>query len=451
MKNLSLKNIITACGGTFYGDEGALLLEVSAIVRDNRHVTSGALFAAIKGEKVDGHDFAAAAIADGALCILAQRRPEGFEGNIILVPNTQTALREIAKFYRQGFDIPIIGITGSVGKTTVKEMLSAVLSQRFVVHKTAGNLNNELGVPLTLFGLEASHTAAVIEMGISDFGEMRRLGEMVCPSHAVITNIGSAHLERLGDKQGVLKAKSEILENLAPDGKVFINGDDPLLMGLEASHEKVTFGLSQSCDVRAFNVRTNEDGTTACTIRCAGWEEEIKIPAYGDHMVYAVLSAWAVAAQLGLSADEIKNGILSYEPMSGRSRVLKRGSITIIDDCYNANPTSVMAAMRSLSRLPGRHICILGDMNELGEASAELHFETGTFARASGAALVLLTGEMSRSTARGAGDVAIFFEDRAQLIKSLENTINPGDTVLVKASHSCAFEEIVSALLSLEL
>ena len=451
MKNLSLKNIANACGGVFYGDGSALFQEVSAIVRDNRQVTSGCLFAAIKGERVDGHNFAAAAYDAGALCILAERIPEGFLGNIILVESTLTALCKIAKFYRLGFEIPTIGITGSVGKTTAKEMLAAVLSQRFVVHKTAGNFNNELGVPLTLFGLEQSHTAAVIEMGISDFGEMRRLGEMVCPNFAVITNIGNAHLERLGDKAGVLKAKSEILENLAKDGKIFVNGDDPLLAALETTHEKVTFGLSKLCDVRAYDIKTNDDGTTSCTIKCAQWEEMIKIPAYGDHMVYAVLMACAVAAELGCFFDEIKAGVSAYEPMSGRSRILKRGSITIIDDCYNANPSSVMAAIGSLSRLPGRHVCILGDMFELGEKSPELHFEIGAFAKDSGAALTLATGEMSRHTARGAGDTAVFFEDKGELIKSLKSLIKPGDAVLVKASHACAFEEIVSAILELQI
>lgn len=446
MKNLTIRNIISVCAGKYIGDEEILETEISEISTDSRKIKSGCLFAAIKGANVDGHCFVKASLEGGAACALCEHLPDGVEGGVILVDSTLKALQDIAKLYRSGFDIPLIGITGSVGKTTTKEMIFSVLGQKFNVHKTQGNFNNELGVPLTLFGLNSDSTAAVIEMGISGFGEMRRLTEMVRPQYAVITAIGHSHLEQLRDLQGVLKAKAEIFEGMDEQGVVFLNGDDPLLRELKLRQRTVFYGLYEKNDVRAQNVRTSIDGSTTCEILCDGRTVSVLIPAYGSHMVYAALAAAAVAFELGMSDIQIKAGIERYAGAAGRAEIIKTNSITIIDDCYNSNPTSVKNALVSLSALNGRKLAILGDMLELGGNSNRLHFEIGSFARKCGVTRVLTTGEFACDIAEGAGDIALCFDSKKSLISGLPYEIEKGDNVLVKASHGSAFEEIVEAL-----
>jgi len=446
MKSLSLENIIAACRGTWYGDNALLRTEITAITTDSRTVSPGCLFAAIPGERVDGHDFVAAVLAQGALCALVRRIPEGVQGNLILVPDTVAALQQIAAFYRAQFDIPVLGITGSVGKTTAKELVAAVLSQKYRVHKTAGNFNNDLGVPLTLFGLEESHEAAVIEMGVSHPGDMVRLAQMVQPDMMLYTVIGHAHLEFLKSREGILAEKSSVNAWLPEDGTVFCSGDDDLLSGMSCSQRKVMFGLGEHCDVRAEQIVHLPDGTTECTIVSGVRRFPVGIPAYGDHMVTAALEGAAVGIAMGLSDAEITAGIASYVPVGHRARLLTTDRITIVDDCYNANPTSTASAIRSLVHSAGRKVCILGDMLELGENAERLHFETGALARDCGIDLVLTVGALSEQIHRGARDTGIHFESKAALIAALPALIRPGDTVLVKASRSMAFEEITRAL-----
>lgn len=446
MKNLTLKNIIAETGGTYYGDKTLLEREVGGITTDSRAASEGCLFAAIVGERVDGHDYVAQTFEKGALCALCEKKIES-DGNIIVVDSTLAALQKIAAFYRRQFSIPFIGITGSVGKTTAKEMIACVLSQRFNVHKTAGNFNNELGVPLTLFGLREEHTAAVIEMGISDFGEMRRLTKMAAPDCAVFTLIGCAHLEFLGDRPGVLRAKGEIVESMPSDGIIVANGDDDLLAVHDFGLRKVTFGKCEMCDVRAENVAASANGTK-CDIVIGNRRIACEIPVFGEHIVYAALMAAAVGSQYGLSDEEIANGISLYEPVGSRGRVIEEGGIRIIDDCYNANPTSVASAISSLAGLEGRKIAILGDMLELGEDSDKMHFQTGALALEKGIDLVVATGDMSRKTALGAH--GIHYETKEELIAALPEIICKGDSILVKASNSCRFGEIVTALTQLD-
>ena len=446
MKNLTLQNIITACGGTYHGDEAALGTEITAVTTDSRAVTLGCLFAAIPGERVDGHDFVSGALEKGALCALVQRIPEGTAGNLIVVPDTVRALQAIAAFYRAQFKIPVLGITGSVGKTTAKEMVAAVLGRKMRVHKTAGNFNNDLGVPLTLFGLNESHEAAVIEMGISHPGDMARLAEMVQPTMSLFTIIGHAHLEFLKSREGILAEKSVVNDYLPEDGTVFCSGDDDLLSAMQCKQRKVTFGLGADCAVRAANVENLPDGTTNCTILCGERKFDVNIPAYGEHMAYAALEGAAVGMAMGLSDEEIIDGIADYAPVGRRARLVKTEKLTIVDDCYNANPTSTASAIRSLAAAKGRRICILGDMLELGENSAQLHFETGALAKDCGAALVLTVGKESAETARGAGEIGRHFESKQDLLAALPALLAEGDTVLVKASHSMAFEEITAVL-----
>ncbi|MEG2072289.1 MAG: UDP-N-acetylmuramoyl-tripeptide--D-alanyl-D-alanine ligase [Oscillospiraceae bacterium] len=449
MKNLSLKNIISAVGGVYFGDPCLLEKTISAVTTDSRSVSENCLFAAIRGERSDGHDYLEKALAEGALCAIAERVPSDCTLPVIEVKNTVTALGDLAAFYRRQFQIPIIGITGSVGKTTAKEMLFAVLSARFRVHRTPANLNNELGVPLSLFGIEESHELAIIEMGISHFGEMHRLSEIVKPDMALYTVIGSAHLEFLGDLAGVLRAKTEMLEQLPENAVVFINGDDEYLKTIKCKQELCSFGLSENCEVRAENLRLLGTEGMELTIVAGERHIEAKIFAYGVHMVSAALGAAAVGIKMGLTDEEIRRGLAAFVPVGSRNRIIKAGEITIIDDCYNANPNSVSAAIDSLALLSPRRVCILGDMGELGETAPRLHREIGVHALEKGMELVLTCGELSKNTAEGAGNIARHFETKAELLAALPSLVKPGDRVLVKASHSQKFEEIVEALKSI--
>lgn len=452
MKNLSLKNIVSAVKGKYTGDPDLLFREIDFITTDSREAGKGCLFAAIKGEKNDGHDYINAAFDSGALCALAQHLPEGeCAGPVIEVPDTVQALGALAEFYRGGFDIPIVGVTGSVGKTTAKEMIACVLSQRFRLHKTLKNFNNNLGVPLTLFGLNDEHQAAVIEMGISHFGEMEQLGAMVRPKYALYTSIGAAHLEFLHDFDGVLKAKTEMLKYVAEDGAVFINGDDPTLRKLTCPQRVISFGIGPDCMVRAENIQLMGSEGVSFTVCAKDRTFPVKIAAFGLHLVVDALGAAAVGMELGLTDEEIAAGIAQYAPVGGRSALESTNKITIINDCYNANPTSVCSALDSLSMLTGpRKVAILGDMLELGEHSERLHRQCGEHAALKGIELCITTGELSQATYEGAMEMGcsdvIHFGTREELIAALPEIIRDGDAVLVKASHSRRFDEIVEAL-----
>ena len=447
MKNLTLQAIAAICGGTISGT--AAEEEITDVTTDSRTAAPGSLFAAIRGERVDGHDYVNSAFAKGALCALVERIPEGAEGCVLRVTDTLTALQSIAGFYREQFAIPVLGVTGSVGKTTAKEMCAAVLSRKFNVHKTSGNYNNDLGVPLTLFGLREDHTAAVVELGVSHPGDMNRIAGIAKPTMALYTNIGDAHLEFLGSREGILKEKSRMNDYLPECGVVFCNGDDPLLLGMDCFPKKVTFGLAAGNAVRAEHMRTLEDGTTGFEIVTNTQRFSAVIPAFGEHMVYAALGAAAVGLELGMTAEEITAGIADYVPVGSRARLVQTGMLTVIDDCYNANPTSTAAALRSLSRLEGRKVAILGDMLELGPESARLHRETGALAKGCGIELVLTTGNEARLIAEGADPSARHFPSKKELIQALPELLRAGDRVLVKASHGAHFEEITEQLFTL--
>ena len=421
--------------------------EILSVVIDSRKVEKGAMFAALRGEHVDGHDYIAKAFELGAVCCLAEYAPEGVSGSVIVVPDVAQAMKDLAEAYRKRFDIPIIGIAGSVGKTTAKEMVAAVLSSKYKVLKTEKNLNNELGVPLTVFRMEPEHEAAVIEMGISDFGEMRRLAKIVRPTMAVYTLIGHAHLERLHDRNGVLRAKTEMVEFMPEDGTLFLNADDDLLASYECRQERVLYGLEPNADVRAENLSYEGLYGMSCDIVSGERRIHVYIPAYGNHMVYAALEGAAVGLKLGLSDEEIAAGIANYETVGRRASISDTGFITLVDDCYNANPDSVMCGIDSLSQSSGRKVCILGDMLEMGENRESLHAQVGRYAADKGVALLLCVGGLSKSTCKAAeGITSLHFETNAELINELPQLIRKGDTVLVKASNSMKFEEISEAL-----
>lgn len=457
MKPLTLSQAARAMGGTLLG--GGAEVRIRQVVMDSRKDVSGALFIAIQGARADGHDFAQDVLGRGAVCCLVERAVENPGGPCILVDSTLRAVRDLAAYYRSLFDIPVIGITGSVGKTSTKEMMAAVLSETFLVHKTHGNLNNELGVPMTLLALREEHQAAVVEMGISDFGEMTRLTEMVRPTVAIITIIGYAHLDNLGDRAGVYRAKTEIFHGLTAGGLVLLNGDDDMLrpcVVTEISPEKTSaetrlYGLEPGNDYRATDIVTRGESGTTCTFHLGGAPLPVTIPAFGLPFVYAALAAAAVGTRLGMTPEEIKSGVTGFHTVAGRANVCKTDRLTIIDDCYNANPSSVRASLTSLAGLDGRRIAILGDMGELGPDAEILHREIGETVGHSGIDGLICVGDLSRHICAGATSVrpdlaAQYFPNKEDALTTLSQVILPGDQVLVKASRFMQFEEIVTAL-----
>ena len=449
MRGMTISRAAAVCGGRICG-EGDLGAELGSVVIDSRAVSAGDFFVAYKGERVDGHDYISAAFDKGAVCCLAQRVPEGETRPLILVPDVQAALEQICAEYRRDLRLPVIGITGSVGKTSAKEMISAVLSQRLNVLKTDKNLNNQIGVPMTISRIRPEHQAAVVEMGISGFGEMSVLAQIARPDMAVFTLIGHAHLEFLHDLDGVLRAKTEMLDFMADDAPVLINGDDEKLLGLQCRQKKISFGLGENCDVRAENITLSPTGETLCDIVYGERRIPVEIKAYGRHMIYAALEGAAVGLLMGLDDEEIVKGIASFETVGRRAAVCDTGFITLIDDSYNANPDSVKCGIDSLMKMPGRHVCILGDMLELGEGSGEMHFDVGRYAGERGAELVLTSGPLSYETCRGAGERGRHFATREELIAALPGLIQKGDRVLVKASLGSRFDQISEALKELK-
>lgn len=446
MKKFTLAEIAASCGGKYVGEEALKNTAITSVERDSRAVKDGSLFLAIKGERVDGHDFIEKCYDSGAVCAICEKAPENPKKPYILVDSTLNAVKDIAKAYREKFDIPVVGVSGSVGKTSTKEMLYAVLSQRFKTHKTQGNLNNELGVPLTILSMPEDTEAAVIEMGISGFGEMTRLSRVAQPTICVLTIIGCCHLENLGDRDGVMKAKTEMFK-YARDGAEFIlNGDDDKLSTITDVNGKkpVFFGIDSKNDYYAENIENNGEGGVSCKLCFGDTKLDVIIPAIGTYMVSNALAAAAAGKLLGLSDEQIKNGVEAYKTVGSRANVINNGKIRIIDDCYNANPTSVKASLETLKNFRGRTVAVLGDMKELGTDELQLHFDTGAYAKQIGIDVVLAAGPLAKSLADGADGK--WYETKEELIKALPEIIKEGDTVLVKASHSMQFEKIVEFL-----
>ncbi|MCL2408283.1 MAG: UDP-N-acetylmuramoyl-tripeptide--D-alanyl-D-alanine ligase [Oscillospiraceae bacterium] len=450
MKHLTPQIIADITGGEYIGRDEDLNIRVQGAARDNREVMPGNLFICIPGTRVDGHSFAQSAFEAGAACCLAERTLTDVTGPYVRVKSTLEAVKTLGGYYRSLSDIPIIGITGSVGKTTTKELVAAVLGARFSVLKTPENLNNELGVPLTLLSLTDQHEAAVIEMGISDFGEMSVLAEMVRPDILVMTTIGHAHLDALGDLDGVLKAKTEVFLYMRASGIGILNGDDEFLRKYDPGLRKITFGLGHGNDFRSENIRADGIASVSCDIVSDKGRFWVTIPAFGEHLAMMALPAAAAGRLLGLSDEEIIRGLNAYIPVGGRSNVKETGHITLIDDCYNASPASVKAALKSLAGLTGRRVAILGDMLELGDHADDLHREIGEAAYRHSLDSLICCGDKARLVYDGfvtsGGTSARYFKTKAELIAELPELIEKDDIVLVKASHSMGFGEIVEYL-----
>lgn len=471
---LTLREIAEACGGklVIQGNGNNYDEGVSSVVIDSRKVEKGSVFIATEGERVDGHRFICQAFSQGALLAVTQKTPDqvseesGIDcsawGCFCLVKDSFQALKDIAEYYRKKMNIPIVGITGSVGKTSTKEFVAGVLSEKYRVLKTEGNFNNEVGVPLTLLRIREEHQAAVVEMGISDFGEMHRLSRMVRPDICVITNIGQSHLENLKTRNGILKAKSEIFDFMAEDGEICLNGGDDKLRGMKKikGHRPHFFGLGEN---------PNEE-TVAAEIRSRGlWGSDavlemteasgeqlrmpVHIPLPGRHMVLNAAAAACVAGLMGLSPEQIAAGIEKIQPVSGRNNLLRLEKYTVIDDCYNANPASMKAAIDLLAMADTETVAILGDMFELGEKSPELHREVGAYAAEKGIDRILFEGDMARYMFLAAvkqtknPEYIKHFPSKEAMRECLrekrEDWIPDGCTVLVKASHGMGYGAVL--------
>ena len=454
MKGITPLNIINWCGGTYKGPDDILNTEVASITTDSRKHEDGCLFIPIKGAHFDGHDFIPQMIDEGALVCLTERQEYADGYPCIYVESTLEAIKIIAREYLKGLDVKVIAITGSVGKTSTKEMIYSVVSTKYRTLKTMGNFNNSLGLPLTIFNLREDDEVAVLEMGINHFGEMTELSSIAPPDISVITNIGECHLEFLGDRDGVLKAKTEMFRNLKPGGKIVLNGDDDKLITVRDVNgtKPVFYGIDTRRDIFADNIKVNGIYGTDFTVRGMGHEFDVRIAIPGRHMVLNALAAVSCGMLLGIDPSDIKAGLEKAEGISGRLNIINNRDIIIIDDCYNANPVSMKAALQILENSRGRRVAVLGDMGELGENSDSFHREIGEYAAAKCDILVTV-GERSENMAEAAlktmpEDRVYHFDDTESFIKESANVIKKGDTVLVKASHVMGFERVIESLRS---
>lgn len=456
MKNMTFENIAKACGGELVLKGADPATEIAGAVIDSRLVKENYLFFATKGERVNGHDYIAKAFELGASVAVCEYIPDGVKGACIVVEDTFVALKQIAKFYRESLAIKVVGITGSVGKTSTKEFIASVLAKKYKVLKTEGNFNNEVGLPLTVLKLRDEHEVAVLEMGISDFGEMTRLSEIAQPDVCVITNIGQCHLEQLGDRDGVLKAKTEVFANLKENGTACLFAEDDKLVGIEEVNGKkpVFYGMKETADVYATDVVNKGLLGSECVIHAGDMEINAEIPLPGKHMVYNALAATSVGKIMGLGKEEIEKGIRSVEAVSGRSHLIKTSEYTIIDDCYNANPVSMKAAIDLLGEAITRKVAILGDMFELGENEKDLHRQVGEYAATHNVDTLICVGTLSEEMYQAAADCPdkkenmelYYFATLDDCKNEVAGLLKQKDAVLIKASHGMHFTELVELL-----
>ena len=453
MPGMTIENIAAACEGTFVGDRDLVTKEIAGAVTDSRQVQKDYLFIPIKGARVDGHDFIPQVFEKGALIVLSDHALPEETGPYILVSSTTEAMKKIAAFYRTQLSCKVVGITGSVGKTSTKEMIASVLEQRYKVLKTEGNFNNGIGLPLTIFNLTEEHEVAVLEMGIDHFGEMHELASISQPDICVITNIGLAHMENLGSRDGILKAKTEVFDHLRPNASVILNGDDDKLSTVAEVQGKkpVFFGLSDQLDAYADGIVSQGLRGTDAVLHLPLGEINVHIPVPGNHMVYNALAGACVGMKLGLTLEEIQTGISSLKTIAGRTNLIDTGSLLIIDDCYNANPVSMKSSLDVLSTATGRTVAVMGDMYELGDKENELHYNTGAHAAEIGIDVICCIGELSHHAYEGAkacakSSAVLYFKTKQDFLGKIRNVVKKDDTILVKASHGMEFPEIIDVL-----
>ena len=444
----TVREICAAVGGTLLRGEGSAL--ITGVTTDSRAVSAGQLFIPLTGERFDGHAYIGSALSSGAAGCLTARTPETLlPGKLyVRVADTRLALKALAAWYRSRFTLPVVQITGSAGKTTTKEMVAAVLSRRYDTLKTQANFNNDIGTPLTLLGLAPQHQAAVIETGMNHFGEIRYLGEMVRPDIAVITNVGDAHIENLGNtRQGILRAKCEIFQHLSPDGIAVLNGDDPLLNTVALPQTILRCGRGENCNVRVTDVDDRGIEGIACTVTTARASYRLTAASPGSFMIYPMAMAAAIGEALGLTGEEIAAGVAAYVPTGSRMHLIRlpEGRL-LIDDCYNANPQAMEEALKLLAVTPARcRAAVLGDMGELGELTVSAHRAIGVLTGELHLDSVIAIGEKARDIASAAPNARWYasVDDAMPVIRA---AFTEGTAVLVKASHAMHFENIVKEL-----
>lgn len=451
---MTAAEIVKAVDGTLLA--GAPETVIENICIDSREAGDGSLFVPIIGEKVDAHKFIAQVLDNGAAGVFMSHGDVVDSRKVhIQVKDTVKALGDLAAHYRQKFQMPIVGITGSVGKTSTKEMISAALETGFHIMKTAGNQNSQIGVPLTLFRMEKGQELAVVEMGISEFGEMENLVRFVRPDVAVVTNIGEAHIAQFGKKENTLKEKLKIAMSFTEKQRIFLNGDDPLL---RRSAEKMKcpvtlFGTSEGCDYRAENMHI-QDGKNCFTLVYPEGQEDVVIQQLGLHNVQNALVAIAVAGYFGIEPSIAKKGLMDYAgiPMRQQINHLAHG-IKVIDDTYNASPASVKSGVDVLMQLdnPGRKIAVLGDILELGDVSWQCHYDTGAEIAEKNLQIIVTVGQEMKALAKavidsGAGIAVCSFDANKEAIQWLLENVSEGDAILVKGSRGMHEEEVVKAL-----
>ena len=442
MGRITLKQAALWCGGTV----AAEFEEHSfcGVQFDSRVLREGELFVALTGER-DGHSFVPSAMAKGAAAVLAS---QALDPSVpaIYVEDTLTAMQQISRGYRESLSCKVIGITGSVGKTTTKEMVSAVLEQGFRTQKTPKNFNNNIGLPVTLLGLKKDCEMAVIEMCMNHKGEISLLTSLAQPDIALITNVGTMHIEYLGSRQGILEAKLEILEGLRPQGTVLFCGDNDLLAEVAEAHNALTYGFGAHNAIRATDLRTEED-RTYFTVHAFGQAIAVELPVQGEHNVLNALAATAVGLLCGVTAEAIQEGLRGFANTDMRQNTYSRDGLYIIEDCYNAGPESTRAALSVLARRPGRRIAVLGGMLELGDYAPQAHYDIGREA-AKCAELLFAYGAHCDDTVRGAQSMAYAksFPSHKELVEALKKELRPGDSLLVKGSRGMRMERVLQLL-----
>jgi UDP-N-acetylmuramoyl-tripeptide--D-alanyl-D-alanine ligase len=439
-------------GGVISGNDKINIIRVST---DSRDIKNGDLFIPIKGPNFDGHNYIKEAFNKGAVAALTQNIIEPEEDKIIIkVEDTLVALGKIANYYRNNFKIPFVAITGSVGKTSTKEMVAKALSCKYNVLKTSGNFNNEIGLPLTLFNLKKDHTSAVIEMGMSDFGEISRLSKITQPNIAVITNIGLSHIENLGSKQNILKAKMEILDGLSSNGIVVLNGDDSLLKGMKnlLKYKTVFFGMEEGLEYQAYNINTRGENGSSFEIMLNSTEYSVFVPVPGIHNIYNALAAISVANEMNMDLNLVIQSIADYCPEKMRMEILELKNLKVINDTYNASPQSMEAAINVLNDIgnENRKIAILGDMLELGEWSDKAHYDIGKYLTTKKISIIVLVGKNVKNIYKGAiengfnNENIYNFNKNKEVIEFINESVNENDIILVKGSRGMYMEEIVN-------
>ena len=444
MIKLKLSQIAQALNGEFNRDA-----EFDAVCIDTRKITKGCLFVCIKGERFDAHSFVNEALEKGASAVMIHSDIE-VNGAYIKVEDTSKTLLALGKYYRSLFDIPVVGLTGSVGKTTTKEFTHLVVGAKYNAIKTQGNLNNEIGLPQTLFTIDESTQAAVVEMGMNHFGEISRLTDATRPTVGVITNVGVSHIENLGSRQGILQAKLEICEGMPDNAPLILNGDNDLLSTVKDERLNVVFFGIENGDFRAENIIEN-DMLTSFDVKYYGKAQHISIPCVGIHNVYNALCAFAVGYFLDIDPQAAAEALSSYVPAGMRQKLVKVGDVISIEDCYNASPDSMKAALTTLKSInANKKIAVLADMLELGDYSFEAHSSVGALAGEMKIDYLLAYGEHARayvSSAKQNGlQNAFHFDSKQSLCDMLLEITQSGDAVLFKGSRGMRLEEVISCV-----